>query len=274
LIISESFNYAGPTLSDSDGAGTDANGGTGFSSAWNNSRTDAITTGLTDSRSASPGGGVGGAVTVSVNTTGRVFDGSTYDDADGQIIWFSMLIDTAGTTFNGTGNSRLMLFSSGPGMASGNGFGFELTTTNGSGTGNLVARLAATNGGTAATYTQGQANFVLGRFVYSAASNDQLQVWINPTAGQLTTFSTSGLLADLGTNTSTVSATTANITFTTTSGVYLRSGGTATSNWTGDELRVGTSFLDVVAAVPEPSAAAALAGLGALGVAVLRRRRA
>lgn len=264
LIISESFDYPiGGTLSNVNGANADANGGTGFSGAWNNSRTDAIVAGLTDARSATPGGGVGGAALVSVNFTGRTWDGTSYG-TDANEIWFSTLFTTSGASFNGTGNSRMLVFGS---LTSGTGFGFELTTA-----GNLVARLGGSNSAAVATYTQGQANFVLGRYVNSTSGNDLLQLWVNPTAGELSTFNASGLLADLGTVDSSVAITSEAVTFSTSSAVYLRAQNSATTNWTADELRIGTTFTDV-AAIPEPSAAASLAGLAVLGGVMLRRRR-
>jgi hypothetical protein len=260
LIVSESFDYAGPTLAD-------ANGGTGFPGAWSSSRTDSIVAGLTDARSASAGGGSGGAVLVSVNTAGRVWDGTDYGD-NGDVIWFSMLMSTAAEGFDKTFTSRMMLFSNGPSMGSSNGFGFQLTTT-----GNLVAKIAGTSSSTVATYTPAQANFVLGRYTNSTAGNDSLDLWVNPSAGALTTFNATGVLADLGTVSSSVSVATANVTFTANSGVYLRAdSNTPASYWTADELRIGTSFADV-AAVPEPSATAALAGLAGLGFVLARRRR-
>jgi hypothetical protein len=267
LIVTEGFDYTlGSTLTSVDGNGADANGGSGFSGAWDTARVDTVVAGFTDTRSASPGGGSGNAILVSHNATGRVWDGSSYG-TEGSTIWFSVLMSTSGSGFNGAFISRMMLFSSGPNMASGNGFGFELTTA-----GNLVARLAGSNSATVATYTQDVSNFVLGRFVNSASGNDSLELWINPTEQELLAYSSSGLLADLGAADSSVLTATANVTFAANSGIYLRAGNSATSNWTADELRIGTAFLDV-AAIPEPSAAAALAGLAGLGLALTRRRR-
>jgi hypothetical protein len=116
---------------------------------------------------------------------------------------------------------------------------------------------------------------VLGRFVNSTSGNDTLDLWINPSSAALDAYAVSGNLADLGAPNTGMVATVANITFGTNSGIYLRSGNTATTNWTFDELRIGTDFADVVGApIPEPSAAAVLAGLGALVAVVSRRRRA
>jgi hypothetical protein len=282
LIVSENFDYpvgtveAPRTLSDIDGAGTDANGGTGFSGAWNNSRVDSIVAGLTDSRSASSDGGSGGAALVSINTTGRVWDGTSFG-GNGSVIWFSILISTTEPTFNGAFASRMMLFSTGPGMSSNNGFGFELGAANGT-TGNIVARLGNANSGTVATYNQGQTNFVLGRYVNNAGFElgdfDALDLWINPSQGELDAFSISGVLADLGTVDSSLSVVSTTVNFSDTSGVYLRASNSATTNWTADELRIGTTLADVAAsAVPEPASAAMLAGLAGLGLVLARRRR-
>lgn len=271
LILSESFNYTvGGTLSNVDGAGTDANGGTGFSGAWNNSRTDSIVTGLTDSRSATSGGGIGGAALVSVNTTGRVWDGTSYGD-DGEVTWFSIIMSSASATYTATTapGSRMMLFSNGPNMGSSNGFGFELGGVSG-GIGNISARLGGTVSSTTATYIQDTANFVLGRYVNSASGNDLVEIWVNPNATALSNYSISGNLVDLGTASSSVSLLNAAVTFSASSGVYLRAGGT-NSVWTADELYVGTAFSDVVTVIPEPSTSALLA-LGIAGLVVLRRR--
>jgi hypothetical protein len=236
LIVSEDFNYTiGTTLTDTDGAGTDANGGTGFAGPWNTARRDPIVAGLTDVRSASAGGGTGGAVLVAGNFSGRVWDGSAYGTDNG-VVWFSILMSTTGEAFDGGFRSRMLMFGS---LTSGSGFGFELRTS-----GTLVSRLGGVNG-TTATYVPDQANFVLGRYVNSAAGNDVLQLWVNPTVEELAAFEASGVLADLGSVDSEISVFNATVNFAANSGLYLRSDNTVTSNWTADELRVGTTFLDV-----------------------------
>jgi hypothetical protein len=56
---------------------------------------------------------------------------------------------------------------------------------------------------------------------------------------------------------------------------YTAQGDNITSPFQIDEFRIGTTYLDVVpSAIPEPSSYAALAGLGAIGLALHRRRRA
>ncbi len=245
LIVSEDFDYrVGVTLTNVDFADGDGAGGKGFSGPWANTRADVIVEGLTDaSRSASPGGGRGGAVLVSVNATGRIWDGTVFETDDGSDLWFSILFSTSGEKFNGAIASRLMLFSNGPSMSSGNGFGFELATA-----GKLVARLGSVTGTRVAAYEHGRVNFVLGRYVNSRSGYDTLQIWVNPSAEQLAAYAKSGNLEDLGRPGSFVEAAVDTVTFSPQSGVFLRADPTVTTHWTADELRVGTEFSDVAAA--------------------------
>ncbi len=119
------------------------------------------------------------------------------------------------------------------------------------------------------TANQGVTFFVVGRFSQSTTGGtstvgdyDRMDVWVNPDStalgGGFASISTTGAGITSGIDTFAISAL-----------------GTGASTVLWDNLRVGTTQADVlnVYAIPEPSAAAALAGLGALGVAALRRRR-
>jgi hypothetical protein len=233
-FVYEGFDYdvadtGGKTLSNIDGAGTDAAGGIGFLSAWNNLRLDLIrSTGLTNSLlPASPATG-SNSIAVNTSSTGRVFDGSAQDDVDGKQTYFSFLLELP-TGFV-TVQNRLMLFSSGPNMASGNGFGMELTASG------IVARLAATNGGTPTALALNTTHMIVGRYTYQSAAADTLEIWVNP-ADPL----------NLGTASSSVSLATSAVTFSpTTSGVYPRAGNNTTAVMYLDELRIGNAIGDVM----------------------------
>ncbi len=281
LIVYEGFDYTlGTTLTNIDGSGTDANGGSGFNAAWNN-RTDVIVTGLTDSRSASAGGGIGNAANVNLNTRARTFDGTAYNTDDNSDLWFSVVVSGPATpNFAPNPNERLEFFSAGATGSQTNGFGIEFFDKDGATGSPYTPTIRASIGSTddtasTAAYAAGQL-FILGRFVNSTSGDDLLQLWLNPTQEVLNNYGNSSVLADLGTISTSVLANigtgtgTGQVNFSATSSIFMRANNVAT--WTVDEIRLGTNFGDVAnfTAVPEPTSA--LAGL-LLACGLMRRRR-
>lgn len=253
LLLYEGFNYS---LSSGDSL-AGANGGTGFSGAWfqattgNSNPTGPLTystSSLTSSLDTvySP---VGGSAQDTTNIAGahlgieRTF--SAIDITGNGTIWFSFLVNQT--------NGGNFLFSLGDGAAtnnSNNGSGVRLTLNGG--TGAFQAGLGSTNGTDGGGFTLSSTHFIVGRFTYSDAGNDVLDVWFNPASFTLGTAHTT--------------ASVANATFSVNS-MILHS--LATAITTVDEVRVGTVQLDVMA-IPEPSTYA-LIGLGLGGLFLLRR---
>jgi hypothetical protein len=116
--------------------------------------------------------------------------------------------------------------------------------------------------------TQNETFMVVGKIQFNVGVNstdDALTLWINPTS--FTETSDSAYLMVTGVDFGTLTG--LRIFGGATSGIYTQ------ANAVYDEVRLGTAFSDVVvAAVPEPSAFAALAGLAGLAFAASRRRRA
>lgn len=95
--------------------------------------------------------------------------------------------------------------------------------------------------------------------VYHFAKGSAGEVWVNPTiSGSAPTAGTGQTLTDSG-NTGLTSIYNANLTF-------------LGEDMTFDELRIGTSFADIVP-VPENSSYASILGIAALGACLTRRRK-
>jgi len=170
-------------------------------------------------------------------------------------LWGSFLV---GASLWGTGSGPQMLFN----LGSTAGTGTQASIRQG-GAGGDIQLLDGGGGGIGATgsiltssLSTTNPNLIVFRIEFNGASNDTMSVWLNPTAA---------------TDTASISTTTqANFVL---NQPVLRSVN-ANGNLVFDEIRFGTTFADVVPmAIPEPSAFAALAGLGALGLAAVRRRR-
>ena len=134
------------------------------------------------------------------------------------------------------------------------------------------ARLGGTDSayqGAGSALTSTETYFVAARAIWNGTSYNSIQVWINP----LTTLAAPSVASEyLHTATASIASG-----ITSVSSLAFLSGATGGNLDSGDviridNLRVGTAFSDV-SLVPEPSSFAAIAGLGMLGFALLRRRR-
>jgi len=241
LYAYDGFNYtAGANV-------TGQNGGAGnWSGTW---------VGPTSTTVATPG-----LVYTGLTTTGNsAFDSNTagqgnvrswtgLNSSSGSELWFSALVNSPGT---GSDLRLFALTTTGMVPGGGNGIGFSLS--------NLTVR-AQLDGAVSANITTLTANttylLVARLSFFDTPASDQLTVWVNPTIG--TTVPTGGTTMT-GSFDSYVSAPVAGF-----------RGGSA---WSGkiDEVRLGTTYADVVT-VPEPGAIALLLG-GGLGAFFQNRRR-
>ena len=255
LIAYDGFSYTnGATIN-----GT--NGGTGWTSAWtadasfvNYSSSTALTyssgtvsvTG--DNRTAI----AGGAFSPLVDRTFAAQTGTVY---------FSFLFRyeaTAGGTIDADDFVHFMLNN-------------DNATANSGGIGKinsdarLGSRIGGSNGGTttnsATNMIAGNTYFLVGKISASGASGanyDQMDLFINPTSGTEPGTTSATDVADAG--------------FSSLSHFTIRTNAVdANDAFLFDELRVGTTFADVVPVIPEPSVG--LLAIAGLGVAIARRRR-
>ncbi len=124
-------------------------------------------------------------------------------------------------------------------------------------TGLLHAQLGGSRSADGISYVRGVDNLVVGLVSFTGDNSaGSVTVWLNPSLGEVPNVG--GVTRSVTTSTSAWSA------------LYVRGG----STWQGqvDEVRIGTSFYDVVP-VPEPTSAL-LAVCGAIGLLLMRRRRA
>ncbi len=137
----------------------------------------------------------------------------------------------------------------------------DLSTTDGAN--NFAARIGGTSGGTSVNSTTTASGattyFLVGKISKTSGGNyNRMELFVNPT-----TLTESGVAA-----TQNADSGTAAISYFT-----LRLAGIETTDqYRFDELRIGTTWADVVP-VPEPSACAAITGVLVLMAAALRRRR-
>jgi hypothetical protein len=271
-LIQENFDSYGISA----GNLVDQSGGSGFSGNWaagnggntsyaptnlTASITGYTNTGLTDSASGAAsnnGFNAGGLPTIHSR---RAFEKPIIFDTAGQTVWFSALFRTeSNAAFNraflSLGSNSANMFDQGVavvGIEDG-----EFYTTNGDG--------AATKGGSVAA---GTTYLIVGRLTSGGGTSpDTLDVWWNPTDV--------GSIGDLGA----ASVSRASLSLDGTFGLNgIQVGQRGTSPTFVDSVRIafgGSSdenFAYAMTAIPEPSAFAVLASLGALGVVATRRRR-
>ncbi|MDY0165627.1 MAG: PEP-CTERM sorting domain-containing protein [Thermoguttaceae bacterium] len=183
----------------------------------------------------------------------RAWDSSGYTGT-GDVLWFSFLFNTSSVSTS----SELRIFALGSDTySSGAGaMAFTNATPAQEGKGMLHAQLGGSRSG-GLLYDHDTDNLVVGRVDFTGNdSAGSVTVWLNPSRNA------EPIAADGVTRTGTTSTAA-------WTNLYARGG----SAWRGqlDELRIGTSFFDVVP-VPEP-ASGLLAMLGMVGVLLVRCRR-
>lgn len=243
LLLYEGFDYAtGSNI-------TGQNGGSGFSGAWQlgmgGETTNVVgASGLTYPGVASTGLAVNdGNTAAHSNLRSWTPSAGLFDD--GNVLWFSALVNTSATS------SDVRLYFSSNSTVSFGGAGFNIF--GGAAAGGTPGVRSEINGGFSPTIngTPGTTMFIVGRITFSdTAGADSITAWLNPAS-----MPTTGGVTVNG-----------NITTGASLNMGIRGGG----NWQGtfDELRLGTTYADVI---PEP-ATMGLLGLS-LGMLSLRRRR-
>jgi hypothetical protein len=198
--------------------------------------------------------GLGGSLTLGFNTP-VVQQAFTLDNTGNRYFSFLFRNNASGTYTR----SRVVFEAFG---SSNEGYGLDIDFTAGAEPSLALSARAGSGdvkGTPFVTTTVNTTLLVVGKFV---ANGGTTTLWINPTDF---TNEASVIATALGTSTFSNAAVTRD------DGIGFRS--TTNSNFTVDALRLGTSLADVVSPVPEPASIAALAGLGALGLALTRRRR-
>ncbi len=235
------------------------NGGVGFTEAWTSSGTSSTAVfapGLTYSNLQTSGNAVAGTASMVMK---RRFD-STGLTGDGASYWFSILFAATDTTI-GTATAIPSFFSNFSG-SNGQSSGFAVSYNIQSATtlymdARIGGSIRATTTIAGTDYYDGSVALVLGKITFSdTASQDRLEVWLNPTPGATPgtpLFDVTGQWTDPGTN----------------NAFYMNK--YDPPDRLIDEIRLATSISDVMP-VPEP--AAGLAALVAAGFgAVLGGRR-
>ncbi len=257
----DGFEYTpGDSLTSSNDA--DGNGGTGWTNRWTGSGIATVTTSstgisFTDANGATYGGG--NALTFSggstQNAASRTFLAT--NDTGGADVYFSYIVNITNGTTSGT-------IPSGSFMSVGvldNSFSVSVDNFAIIGGSKLGAR---TNNITSSINTNLQYDttyLVVSRLHgWDGDSYTETTVWLNPTQGDFANTSVSATAT---------SATGGSDGF---RGITFRTNSLNGDVYAYDDLRVGTDWNSVVAAVPEPSTSAALAGLGALCAGFITRR--
>ncbi|WOO40328.1 PEP-CTERM sorting domain-containing protein [Rubellicoccus peritrichatus] len=273
LIGYEGFDTPGEYTANTDLV--NGSGGTNWTGNWLNS----LDSGEADSlRTDTPGLTYTDGNTVSLQTTpGGAYQqsASTNDRVDayyrqfalpapvqpGDQFWISALINVT----SGTSGWNITLDDDSV-PSGGNGIGFGRNNFQG----NVVTGIIQTQAGTLTpvdSVPSGVANFIVARITVdgtSVSGNPTVDVWANP---------------DLDTNLSIVAVGGGEGTFSRSYGSMGSIQNVSVFSHQNnevifDEIRIGTTMQDVMVAIPEPSAMAALfAGITLLGTMVLRRRR-
>lgn len=175
----------------------------------------------------------------------------TFEPLGDNTYYFSVLVNNNGS--DAAGRTRLRFTQTGQATL---GI-FEVGFTD-DGTNNLVYRVGGDTPVTGVAPGSADENLIIGRFTLTDGTMSDIALWLNPSD-----------LAGEGANTPISIAGTPGGGV---GGILLhRQGGGDSGRF--DEFRLGTSWDTAITAIPEPSTYAAIAGLLALGLVCLRRRR-
>jgi hypothetical protein len=247
LLLYEDFNYTAASNT------TAQSGGTGWTGAWGTAAGDTSTiiagSGLTYAGLPTAGNAAND------NTFGSMGNTRTWSGAglfgNGSELWLSALVNTSAT------GSDLRLFALTSSTVSAGGVGFSLAGST------IRATVNGSSFSSNITGTSGTTMLLVARIQFSnTVGADSVTAWLNPTIGATPPTGGSSISGDISS------------TFTTTPILGFRGGG----SWMGivDELRLGTTYGDVVGvAVPEPSTYSlfALAASGLVFCSHFRRRK-
>ncbi len=251
------------------------NGGTGWFSKWSGGGLATVESSATAITYSSDGVTYGGGNSMSIsgggtqNAAARAFSGTTIKN--GLDVFFSYTVritgGTAGAAISSGSFISISLLDAGFSSASDNGI-----ILNGS---SLGARVANTTTSTTDTLRYGETYLVVGRFSdWDNTTNtyQQTSVWLNPASSGFTDTAFGTVVTTAG-YASTSVATSTGTGSDGYRGVTVRTNALGTNVYLIDDLRIGTTWDDVVlSSIPEPSATAAVLGITALA-AVFRRRR-
>ena len=237
-VAYEGFDYtAGQSL-------LNQSGGSGWTAAWVNGTLDEDATIVSPGLTYSGLPTVGNASTTQNQSNARAFTTTGLMD-DGDVLWFSCLLNPTGTS----SDLRFQVTST---NARGKGGGFRVGSYQSETEQWTVTAAINDGGGTGSVLIdKDSVSLIVGRTTFADSGDDRVDVWVNPTSeptGDSTVYALRAM----------------------TAGDYVWFGGGGSWQANLDEIRVGTTFSDVV--VPEP-ATMVLLSLGGVGL-ILRRRRA
>ncbi len=248
----EGFDFAGPAL-----AGNASGTGWFTGSTWSvSSGGFNVGSGSLDAGDLATAGNHVVSTTNGANIAARRMASAAPSSGE---FWASIVVDAnglgGGLTFNNAATGQLNLFSDTFATRARVGFGI-----NGA---NFFYKLDGASGAPINVSVAGATNAPTLLVAKFDVTNGLFSMWANPTLG--------------GANPTGGTSVASNVAFTRSGATFAGDVSFAglSANWGGvqlDEVRLGTSFADVTP-IPEPSTYAALAGLGVLGLAAVRRRR-